>query len=274
MIKNKVAVIMTVYKNDNIDDLRLAIDSIVKQSLLGYRVFLGSDGPIPDNILVLLKEFDSLFDNLELVLFQKNRGLAFSLNELIAIILEDGSYEFIARMDADDISYVTRLEKQVNYLNSNLNVSVCGTSCREFGAGFAKQEKHLPQLHEDLLDFSITRCPFIHPTVMFRSTVFLDGCLYPTDTTLTEDMALWFELLDKGYQFGNLNEILLDYRLNENTINRRKGISKAMSEINIRSNYMVKLKRVNLRNIMLISARIIFHLMPSVLVKAAYKFAR
>ena len=274
MIKDKVAVIMTVYKNDNVDYLRAALNSIVNQSLLEYKVFLGVDGPIPDTLLDLLKKFDVSNECFQLILFDDNKGLAVRLNQLIVLILNDGSFEFIARMDADDVCHLTRLEKQVDFLNSNLNVSVCGTACREFGAAFAKSEKTLPVDHEKLLDFSITRCPFIHPTVMFRAQVFIEGCFYPIDTKLTEDMALWFELLKKGYRFGNLNEVLLDYRLNEDTIKRRKGLSKAMSEIKIRSSNMVTLKRVTIKNVFLISVRIIFHLMPVRLVKLAYKFAR
>ncbi len=113
-------------------------------------------------------------------------------------------------------------------------MDVCGTSCHEFGASFSLDEKHLPKGHDQLVEFSITRCPFIHPTVMFRSSVFEKGHRYPTNTSLTEDMALWFQLLKSGCVFANLNDVLLDYRLNENTINRRHGIGKAFSEIRIR----------------------------------------
>jgi len=107
---------------------------------------------------------------------------------------------------------------------------------------------------------------------MFRLSVFLDNNRYPMNTKLTEDMAFWFVLLRNNYIFGNINEILLDYRVSENTIHRRKGLKKATSEVSIRISNMVALKQVSVKNILLILSRIVFHLMPSMLVKLAYKW--
>lgn len=87
-------------------------------------------------------------------------------------------------------------------------------------------------------------------------------------------MALWFDLLNAGFKFSNINEVLLDYRLSENTVNRRKGIKKALSEIKVRFHNMISLKQVSVWNVTMIFARIIFHLMPNFLVKLAYKNAR
>ena len=267
----KVAVIMSVYRLDDPIILKTAVDSMLNQTH-PCDIYIYRDGEVP---IALQQMIDKISSNIRVKYFhaEKNFGLAFALNKLISEVLID-SYQFIARMDSDDISRGNRIEKQVAYFNEYSNVDVCGTSCREFGASYALDEKHLPKKHEELLNYSITRCPFIHPTVMFRTEVFIDGNRYPTDTALTEDMAFWFELLKNGYIFGNLNEILLDYRLNENTIERRKGIGKAMSEVRIRKNNMFALKQFSLKNVLLIYSRIIFHLMPSKLVKLAYKKAR
>lgn len=270
-MNTNISIIMSVYKYDSPKKLRVAINSILNQTtkcdLLIYQ-----DGEIPIELSDVLNEYlvrndIQLFSNLI------NKGLAFGLNCLINKSLEKG-YEYIARMDSDDISRPERIKKQVEFFIKNPDVEVLGTSCCEFGASFALDEKHLPKTHEELLNFSITRCPFIHPSVMFRSSVFEKEFRYPENTVLTEDMALWFLLLNNGFKFANINEILLDYRLNENTINRRKGFKKAMSEINIRTKNMISLKQVNIKNISLIGARIVFHLMPSFLVKLAYKKAR
>lgn len=269
--RSSVAVIMSVYHSDDPEMLETAITSILNQTakcdLLVYQ-----DGDIPDELSVVLKKHEEK-NNIQLFVNLINKGLASGLNYLINYALEK-KYDYIARMDSDDISRLTRIEKQVNFLNENSDIDVLGTSCREFGASFALEEKHLPRTHEELLDFSIFRCPFIHPTVMFRSSVFEKGNRYPENTTLTEDMALWFQLLNNNIQFANLNEILLDYRLNEGTIKRRKGLKKASSEINIRLKNMVTLNRVNVKNLALISSRIIFHLLPDFLVKLAYKKSR
>ncbi|WP_318460559.1 glycosyltransferase [Photobacterium leiognathi] len=262
---------MSVYRSDDPKMLKIAIESILNQTtqcdLLVYQ-----DGNIPVELSSILQGYA---DKGDLTLFANdiNKGLAVGLNYLINYALDKG-YDYIARMDSDDISRPTRIERQIDFFENNKDIDVLGTSCREFGASFALEEKHLPKYHEELINFSITRCPLIHPSVMFRSSVFYDGIRYPEHTILTEDMALWFLLLNKGYRFANINEILLDYRLNEGTINRRKGFNKAMSEINIRVRNMISLKQINFKNVSLIGARIIFHLMPSSLVKLAYKKAR
>lgn len=274
MGKPVVGVLMTVYKNDNSTAVKQAIESIVNQSYSTMRLFLGVDGPIPQELKDLLLVFEKQFNNINLVYFGSNRGLARSLNDLITLILQDKTIKYIARMDSDDISHINRIEKQVLFFESNPKVDVCGTSCREFGASFALEAKHLPEAHEELADFSIVRCPFVHPTVMFRVSVFEEGIKYPTDTTLTEDMALWFVLLEKGFKFHNINEILLDYRLNENTVSRRHGISKAFSEFSIRVRYMFRLKRVTLKNFTLVTGRLLFHILPVSIMSYAYKKLR
>lgn len=109
---------------------------------------------------------------------------------------------------------------------------------------------------------------------MFRTKVFLDGIRYPANALLTEDMALWFYLLSLGLKFANINEVLLDYRLNEDTLSRRMGAKKALNEVKIRTRNMFVLKRISFKNVMLIASRFVFHLMPLYFVKLAYSKAR
>jgi hypothetical protein len=269
-----IAVIMSVYRSDSLEYLKDAVNSILTQRFNKLTLFIYRDGVVSaetDEYLVFL---NSKHENVELLISDQNAGLANALNKLIDIVVLNGDFSYIARMDSDDISRADRFDKQVNFFERNPSIDVSGTSCREFGASFALSQKHLPKSPEELLDYSITHCPFIHPSVMFRTSVFSSGIRYPTDTSLTEDMGLWFILLNKGFKFANLNEVLLDYRLDENTLERRKGTSKAISEFTIRFKNMVSLKKVNVKNILMISARLIFHVLPSSLMKLAYKKAR
>lgn len=270
---SNVAVIMSVYKSDSLDNIQKAVLSLTNQDYSAFSVFIFIDGGVDPKVESYLNDCCSVH-NVILVRSAENIGLAGALNKLIDQILLKPNYEFIARMDSDDISRPSRLSAQVAFMLRNEHVDVCGTSCREFGADFALEEKHLPTDHEDLLDFSITRCPFIHPTVMFRRRIFESGIRYPTTTKFTEDMALWFELLSKGYIFSNINDILLDYRLNQDTLKRRQGLGKAFSEIGVRLNYMFKLQRVTVKNTLLITSRLFFHLLPEQLMTVAYKRAR
>lgn len=183
-------------------------------------------------------------------------------------------YKYLARMDSDDISMPDRIAKQVNFLENQKNIDVLGGACEEFGASFALKYKSLPLTHDELKLFSIIRCPFIHPTVMFRASIFHSDIRYPTNTLLTEDMALWFILLEKNIIFANLPDILIKYRMDENTIHRRKGLSKAINEVKLRHSYMRKIKSSNFKNFFGLTIRFIFHLLPVAIIKILYKNAR
>ncbi|MCD1216807.1 glycosyl transferase 2 family protein [Vibrio cholerae] len=269
----RVAIIMSVYRSDTLDNIRLSFSSILEQESEVPYIYIFRDGEVNINIQCYLDELSTL-DNVYVIQSESNLGLSKALNILIDKVMLNEDVEFIARMDADDIARNKRIKRQVEFLIENPDIDICGTSCREFGASFALEEKHLPITHQELLDFSIVRCPFIHPSVMFRRRVFETGIRYPTDTALTEDMALWFELLVSGFKFANINEVLLDYRLNENTIKRRKGMDKALSEVKIRLYYMFKLKRISFKSILLILSRFAFHLLPDSIMKYAYKNVR
>lgn len=270
----KVAVIMSVYKSDDLSYFKLAVDSILKQSYLETDLYVWQDGPVPQAIesyLDILSEDERVY----ITRSEKNSGLATALNSLIEIVVSSNNYKFVARMDSDDISYYDRISKQVEFLINNPDIDVVGTGCREFGGSFALEAKILPQTHEELLDFSVVRCPFIHPSVMFRASVFKSsGVRYPVDTELTEDMALWFKLLRSGAKFANLPDILLDYRLNEATLSRRRGLSKALSEVKVRLAYMYSLNRISAKNILGVCSRLFFHMMPLGLIRLAYKHLR
>ncbi|MEL6114361.1 glycosyltransferase [Photobacterium sp. SP02] len=269
---SNVAVIMSVYKTDCLEKFKISVNSILSQDYLSD-LYLYRDGPVSEGIDDFLDEI-SCHENVRLYRSDVNKGLAHALNYIIDKVVENGGYEYIARMDSDDISYVNRISTQVSFLEKNIDVDVCGTSCKEVGASYAVEEKHLPPNHEELLNFSMTRCPFVHPTVMFRAKIFEAGVRYPVNTTLTEDMALWFCLLKIGYKFSNINEVLLEYYLDENTIYRRKGIKKAWSEVSIRMKNMVQLNKTSLLNVTLILSRFCFHLAPAWMIKLAYKYAR
>lgn len=267
----KLAVIMSIYKSDDPQALKTALDSIVSQSY-PCDIYVYQDGEIPSILATVMQTYIHS-GHVKLIASPFNKGLAHGLNTLIDNILKE-DYAYIARMDSDDISRHDRMSEQISFLEAHPDVDLCGTFCQEFGSTYALAEKRLPKSHEDLVEFSIARCPFIHPTVMFRRHVFESGQRYPTDTTYTEDMALWFALINAGYKFGNVDKVLLDYRLTEDTILRRRGFKKSISEVKLRLKYMVILRKFTLKNIMLITSRVVFHLLPVSFMRFMYRNMR
>ncbi|QCA17952.1 glycosyltransferase [Citrobacter freundii] len=267
-MNHSVAVILSVYNSEKPDYLHQSLSSLFAQTM-SVDIYLYIDGIINDSLEYVICSFETQ-SNFYIVRGQENKGLAFALNALIDVTLSK-NYQYIARMDTDDVSRLSRIEQQFKFMEERSDIDVLGGYCHEFGSKYALELKKVPIEHDELKKYSIVRCPFIHPTVMFRSSVFKDGYRYPLDTKFTEDMALWFCLLDKGYHFHNIPEILLDYRLNENTFSRRRGLRKAMSEFSIRFKYMIRLKEFNVKRSAALMIKFIFHILPLFIIRYAYK---
>lgn len=266
----KVAVIMCVYYRDKLEYLKLAVESIVNQTFQDIDLYIYCDGLLPDDVM----DYINAINDTHVVKSKLNKGLAFGLNNLIDRIVSDGSYEYVARMDSDDISRPERISEQVKFMLENSTIDVSGSYCREFGSDFALNEKKVPLEFDEIVNYSITRCPFIHPTVIFRMRVFNDGIRYPESTSYTEDLGLWYLMIDAGYKMANLNKVLLDYRLNDSTILRRNGYAKMKSEIALRLKYMFILKRVCFSALISICSRFFLLFAPKALVRFIYKKCR
>lgn len=269
MSEKFVAVAMSVYIKDIPSQVKSSIESILNQTLKSVCLYIMIDGRVDEELQFLIDSY-AYNDRIVIIKSLENRGLAFSLNHLIDFILSENKFDYIARMDSDDISLPERISEQVEFLERRNDVDVVGGYCHEFGASFALDVKTVPLEHEALVNYTLYKCPFIHPTVMFRKKVFLGGVRYPLDTCMSEDLALWFLLLQDGYKFANVGKVLLNYRINAGTLQRRSGIKKAISEVKIRLTYSHILKRNSLKIYVLILARGIFSLMPYPVKKIMY----
>ncbi|WP_228003370.1 glycosyltransferase [Vibrio parahaemolyticus] len=269
-VMKESCIIMSVYKNDNLEYLKDAIDSLLNQTYNSFHICICKDGPLPKDIDSVLEEYNKNIDEFTLLSNKNNEGLAKSLNKLIDYVMTFDEVKYIVRMDSDDISRKNRLERQIDYINKN-KLDVCGAFCREFGASYSMDLKVVPLTNKDIIVSSIDRCPFIHPTVIFRDIVFRNGLRYPEDTSFTEDMALWYKIIESGYITGNIPEVLLDYRLNEDTIIRRLGWAKGVSEFSIRYKYIRENHLLSVVSFLKVFSRLFFHFLPVPIIKYLFK---
>lgn len=223
----ELAVIMSVYKNDKLKMLEIAVDSILQQTFSQFDFYIQEDGMLNDEVSNYLK---SLKDTRVIVNERKeNKGLAYSLNEMITEVLKK-EYKYIARMDADDISLQDRFEKQISFLDNHKDVDVVG--CWAIEVDENENEffrKTMPITHLECRDFFLKRDCLIHPTVIFRRSYFEKAGLYPTDTFFAEDTKMWQRGFLKGCIFSNIPEYLFKFRLDSNFFNRRRGWNYAKS---------------------------------------------
>ncbi|QCI72093.1 MULTISPECIES: glycosyltransferase [Vibrio] len=267
-----VGVAMSVYKSDRADFLRLALDSILDQVNVRLNLYLHIDGEVDNLILSLLGEYEAR-SNVRIYRHDENLGLATRLNESIEQAISD-EVDFIARMDADDISKLDRFDKQISYLESDTSIDVVGSDVVEISeAGEELFYKSMASDHETLALNIIKKCPFNHPSVMFRVRVFKDGFRYDNELKNTQDYYLWVDLLSSGYLFANINEPLLYFRVND-TFHSRRGLKKAINDCKSRFYAFSKLNNVSLSNVIHVVKLFILRLAPRPIKVLAYKLFR
>ena len=220
MNDKRIAVIMSLYKNDVVDYVKLAVESILNQTYKELDFFIQYDGPIRpevDEYLTGLKD-----ERVKIQRRAENKGLAQSLNDLLAIVMPMG-YEFIARMDADDISELKRFEKHLEYFKSHPELDCLGTWAIEItSSGDEYFKKHMPESHEGCLELFRKRDCMIHPTVMFRKSYIEKAGLYDLNTFFGEDTMMWAQGFAADCTMGNVPEYLIRIRLDDNFIDRRR----------------------------------------------------
>ncbi|WP_209299734.1 glycosyltransferase family 2 protein [Escherichia coli] len=115
-----ISVVMPVYNSEKY--LAEAIQSILNQTHKNFELICINDGSTDKSQEII--EYFSSRDARIVVINQPNKGVVSSLNLAISL----AKYDYIARMDADDISHPTRLDKQIRYMTSNKDISILGTA--------------------------------------------------------------------------------------------------------------------------------------------------
>ncbi len=200
-----VSVVMPVYNGEKY--LNVALNSILTQTLTDLELIVINDSST-DLSRVILEEFAHHDARIRFYDNEKNLGLPTTLNRG----LELARGEYIARMDQDDISSPERLEKQVQYMQTNLDVDVCG-SWAELIRDRASEIWKYPTGHAEIFARMFFENTLIHPSVIMRSSALHQfGLSYDGSATHFEDYDLWSRALPL-LRFANIPEVLLQYRL-------------------------------------------------------------
>ena len=264
---------MAVYHGDNEAWINQAIDSILEQTYKTFLFVIVVDGDVPQCINDVLTTKANQDTRIILAKNSANVGLAASMNNVINWTSRFSPL-FFARMDADDISAPNRLERQVGYLRKHKYISVLGSALNEINEfGDKVGARVMPASHSQIVSMLPRRCSMNHPTLIIRYSVFEQGFLYDPDLKNTQDYFLWVTLAANGFVFRNLKDRLLDFR-RVNDFYKRRGFVKSINEFKARFVAMRKLKRLTVLNALYATAVLMLRLMPSYLVKLAYKVDR
>lgn len=232
-----VSVILPVY--NGADFLHEAIDSILEQSYPRIELIVINDGS-DDNGKT--EEIALSYRDRIKYVYKENGGVASALN----CGIEAAGGEYIARMDADDISLPDRIEKQVAFMERNLYVGVCATQYKIlYMDGRLEEGRKCPYDNEKIKASLLFIDPICHPTVMFRKKILDQGWRYDT-TMCAEDFDLWTRMIHT-VTFASLPETLLVYRISGENVTQKHYMESRYSGADIVRRYICSMFDIDLR---------------------------
>ncbi len=205
---------MSTYQ-ESVEEVAQAFDSILNQTYADpIEIVLVLDDPTNEDVKRWATQTEMEHDNVILLANEENQGLAKSLN--LAFAASHG--EYICRMDADDISRPDRLETQCAFLAKH-DLDLIGGRVETFSEnGQALYETpQLPSTPHAVARASRWNNCLAHPTWFGKREIFALGY---REIPLCEDYDLQLRAILDGYKLGNVNEVVLDYRLTQKSLSR------------------------------------------------------
>ena len=215
------SVLISVYKKEKPEYLKTALQSIINQTLKPTEIVIVKDGLLTQELNNCIKEYEKQYPELiKIVAFKKNRGLGLALRDGVIAC----KYDYIARMDSDDIAKPERFAKQFQYLKQHPETALLGTWITEFSKDENKPDTltELPCTHKEILKYAKKRNPFRHMTMLLKKEAVIKSGNY-RDFLWFEDYDLWVRMLQKGYIAANIPEYLVNVRADEKMFARRGG---------------------------------------------------
>ena len=215
------SVLISVYKKEKPEYLKTALQSIINQTLKPAEIVIVKDGLLTQELDDCIKEYEKQYPELiKIVAFKENRGLGLALRDGVNAC----KYDYIARMDSDDIAKPERFAKQFQYLKQHPETALLGTWITEFSKDENKPDTltKLPCTHQEILKYVKKRNPFRHMTMVLKKEAVIKAGNY-RDFLWFEDYDLWVRMLQKGYIAANVPEYLVNVRADEEMFARRGG---------------------------------------------------
>jgi glycosyltransferase involved in cell wall biosynthesis len=223
-----VSIIMPTYNRQEF--ISSSIESILAQTYANWELIIIDDSSTDDTLNVIRSFKDQrirVFEN------KKNMGVASSLNK--AIELARGSY--IARQDSDDSSLPERIEKQVGFLESHKEISICGSQMKSM---FGQIIYNYPEFNDQIVASMLLSYPAASPTLMFRKAVF-ENLKFKEGLRTGEDYQ-WLAEAIFLYKMYTIQEVLVLYREHDDQLSIHYLDLQREADVNLRLELFKKLK--------------------------------
>ena len=225
-----ITVLLPVYNGEKY--LRAAMDSILNQTFRNFELLVINDGSTDTSEQIILSYKD---ERIRYVKNEKNIRLIATLNK--GMELATGKY--IARMDADDVCVQQRLQVQLDFMEKNPEVAICGSWFNIIGDE-ERVVKYLPG-HNQIMLKMFYQCHFCHPSVIWRQEMIKTFDHKFDATFLHAEDYDFFVRVGERYKLANIQQVLLHYRHHEMSISSANVSTQADNSILIKKYLFGKL---------------------------------
>lgn len=214
------SVSMCVYGKDNAVHFKLAVDSILNQTVRPSEIVLVVDGPVPDELNGIIEYYKET-PIFKVIRLEKNQGHGIARR----IGLENCTYDLVALMDADDISLQNRFEIQLEMFKNNPELDIVGGNETVFmdDPNEIIGKKNVFENDKEIKSCMKRLCPMNQVTVMFKKNSVQSVGGYQ-DWYCNEDYYLWIRMALAEMKFANVPEVLVNVRFGNGQSSRRGSL--------------------------------------------------
>lgn len=237
-VSPRVSVVMPVY--NAAETLDRAIQSISDQSFDNFEFIIVDDGS-RDSSPEIIRQWTQQDSRINPV-FRNHYGMVPALN----CGIQKARGQYIARMDADDISLPNRLRRQAEFLDQYLEIGIVSCLVEHLGdgkkqQGYARYVNWINSLisHQDISLNRFIESPLAHPSVMFRRELIERHGGY-RNGDFPEDYELWLRWLEQGVQMAKLSEVLLQWRDQSDRLSRTNARYSAEAFYKTKAKYLAQ----------------------------------
>ncbi|MDR9399965.1 MAG: glycosyltransferase [Psychroflexus sp.] len=182
------------------------------------------------------KDIEYSHGNIFIIKLPQNAGIEHALNTGLSFIKKQG-YEFTGRLDCGDLCKKNRFKKQINYLRKHKKIVLVGGWVNVIDSkGHKKYITKHPSKHKEISKKMYLNSMFVHPSVLFKTSILDKIGVYPTHYKAAEDYAFFFNVVKK-FKTANLEEVLIDYIIDDNSISSQKRKIQVKSRIRVILNH-------------------------------------
>ncbi|QNQ83111.1 glycosyltransferase [Lactobacillus sp. PV037] len=227
----KISVLMSTFNCQNYSQIYNSVQSILDQTFKDWELIIYNDGSTDNGkTSQYINQLANLDVRIQVIESSHNHGLAYAKNQMIKVAKGD----YITAQDDDDISEVTRLEREVDFLDKNTKYDFVGTTATVFDKDGRWGEYKTPEIPTK--DSFLWSNPYIHPSVMFRKKTLkqVKGYRVAKETMRGEDYDLFLRLYAGGYKGYNIQDNLYKYYIDRNPYKKYRPMKDRINEAKLR----------------------------------------